>query len=131
MLDAGLLIIRLVIGFIMMGHACKKLFGWFGGEGISGTAEFFGAIGLRPARVMAVCGGLIELIGGFLFGAGLWTVFAVILLIIPMVVAIAKVHAGKGLWNLNGGFEYNLVMLGSLIGVALAGAGAYSLDTLI
>ncbi|RAW17263.1 DoxX family protein [Paenibacillus taichungensis] len=131
MLDAGLLIIRLVIGFIMLGHACKKLFGWFGGEGISGTAEFFGAIGLRPAKVMAVCGGLMELFGGFLFGAGLWIGFAAILLIIPMVVAIAKVHASKGLWNLNGGFEYNLVMLGSLIGVALAGAGAYSLDALI
>lgn len=80
---------------------------------------------------MAVCGGLIELIGGLLFGTGLWTGFAAILLIIPMLVAIAKVHAGKGLWNLNGGFEYNLVMLGSLIGVALAGAGAYSLDALI
>ncbi|QOS78082.1 DoxX family protein [Paenibacillus sp. JNUCC31] len=131
MLDTGLLIIRLVIGFIMMGHACKKLFGWFGGEGISGTAEFFGAIGLKPAKVMAVSGGLIELIGGFLFGAGLWTTIGAIILMTLMLVAIVKVHAGKGLWNMNGGFEYNLVMLGSLIGVALAGAGAYSLDALI
>lgn len=131
MLDTGLLIIRLVIGFIMIGHACKKLFGWFGGEGISGTAEFFGAIGLKPARVLAVCAGLAELIGGFLFGAGLWIIVGAVLLILPMIVAIAKVHADKGLWNLNGGFEYNLVMLGSLLGVALAGAGAYSLDALI
>ncbi|MFC9707682.1 DoxX family protein [Paenibacillus sp. NPDC056933] len=131
MLDTGLLIIRLVIGFIMMGHACKKLFGWFGGEGLSGTAEFFGAMGLKPARVMAVSGGLIELIGGFLFGVGLWTIVGAILLVILLLVAIAKVHADKGLWNMNGGFEYNLVMLGSLIGVALAGAGAYSLDALI
>lgn len=131
MLDTGLLIIRLVIAFIMMGHACKKLFGWFGGEGLSGTAAFFGAIGLKPARVMAVCGGLIELIGGFLFGVGLWTIVGAILLVILLLVAIAKVHAGKGLWNMNGGFEYHLVMLGSLIGVALAGAGAYSLDALI
>ncbi|WP_440118594.1 DoxX family protein [Paenibacillus sp. QZ-Y1] len=131
MLDTGLLIIRLVIGFIMMGHACKKLFGWFGGEGISGTAGFFGAIGLKPARFMAVCAGLLEFIGGFLFAAGLWTIVGTILLIIPMLVAIVKVHAGKGLWNLNGGFEYNLVMLGSLLGVALASAGAYSLDAIL
>lgn len=131
MLDTGLLIIRLVIGFIMIGHACKKLFGWFGGEGVSGTAEFFGVIGLKPARALAVCAGLAELIGGFLFGVGLWISVGAVLLMLPMIVAIAKVHADKGLWNLNGGFEYNLVMLGSLLGVALAGAGAYSLDTLI
>ncbi|WP_339241090.1 DoxX family protein [Paenibacillus sp. FSL R5-0517] len=131
MLDTGLLIIRLVIGFIMIGHACKKLFGWFEGEGVSGTAEFFGAIGLKPARALAVYAGLAELIGGFLFGVGLWIIVGAILLMLPMVVAIAKVHADKGLWNLNGGFEYNLVMIGSLLGVALAGAGAYSLDALI
>jgi len=131
MLDTGLLIIRLVIGFIMIGHACKKLFGWFGGEGVSGTAEFFGAIGLQPTRTMAVCAGLAELIGGFLFGAGLCMIIGAVLLMILMIVAIFKVHADKGLWNLNGGFEYNLVMLGSLLGVALAGAGAYSLDALL
>ncbi|NUU80181.1 DoxX family protein [Paenibacillus xylanilyticus] len=131
MLDTGLLVIRLVIGSLMMGHACKKLFGMFGGEGISGTASFFEAIGLKPARALAVCAGLAELIGGLLFVAGLWTAVGSILLFIPMAVAIVKVHAGKGLWNLNGGYEYNLVILGSLVGVGLAGAGAYSLDALM
>ncbi|WP_413034160.1 hypothetical protein [Paenibacillus xylanilyticus] len=39
-----------------------------------------------------------------------------------MAVSDREVHAGKGLWNLNGGYEYILVILGSLVGVGLAGA---------
>lgn len=115
----------------MIGHACKKLFGIFGGEGISGTAAFFNAVGIRPAWFMALCAGIIELVGGLLFTLGLWTVVGAILLMLTMFVAIVKVHVGKGLWNLNGGFEYNLVMLASLIVVVLAGAGAYSIDALL
>lgn len=127
MLDLGLLIIRLVIGLIMIGHGCKKLFGWFGGEGIQGAAGFFEAIGLRPGAAMVVCAGLAELIGGLLFASGLSVVAGAVLLIFTMIVAIIKVHGSKGLWSVNGGFEYNLVMIASLLGVALAGGGAYSL----
>ncbi|MGG4147325.1 DoxX family protein [Paenibacillus algorifonticola] len=126
MLDLGLLLIRLVIGLLMIGHGCKKLFGWFGGEGIQGAAGFFEAIGLRPGATMVICAGLAELLGGVLFASGLSVVAGAVLLILTMIVAIVKVHGSKGLWSVNGGFEYNLVMIASLLGVALAGGGAYS-----
>ncbi|SFE25768.1 putative oxidoreductase [Paenibacillus algorifonticola] len=131
MLDLGLLIIRLVIGLIMIGHGCKKLFGWFGGEGIQGASGFFELIGLRPGAIMVACAGIAELLGGLLFASGLSVVAGAILLIATMVVAIAKVHWSKGLWSVNGGFEYNLVMIAALLGVALAGAGAYSVSALM
>ena len=35
-MNAGLLIIRLVIGLLMAAHGCRKLFGWFGGNGLAG-----------------------------------------------------------------------------------------------
>src|SRR3712207_8805559 len=40
--DVGVLILRLVVGGIMFGHGAQKLFGWFGGDGLSGTSGFFG-----------------------------------------------------------------------------------------
>ena len=45
-----------------------------------------------------------------------------------MLVAILKVHASKGLWSQNGGFEYNLVLIAVMVVFGLIGAGRYSLD---
>ena len=37
MMDLGLLIIRVVIGLLFVGHGAQKLFGMFGGYGPKGT----------------------------------------------------------------------------------------------
>jgi len=34
----GLLLVRVVIGTTMFAHGAQKLFGWFGGPGLRGTA---------------------------------------------------------------------------------------------
>jgi putative oxidoreductase len=41
----GLLLLRIVIGGTLFAHGAQKLFGWFGGGGIRGTAQFFGGVG--------------------------------------------------------------------------------------
>ena len=50
----GLVILRLALGMIMVAHAVQKLFGWFGGDGIVGTALFMEQLGFRPGRLQAV-----------------------------------------------------------------------------
>ncbi|MCY9693187.1 DoxX family protein [Paenibacillus alginolyticus] len=131
MLDAGLLIIRAVIGLLMIGHAGKKLFGLFGGGGVKGTAGFMESIGLKPGVFMAVSAGLLEGSGGLLFAAGLWTWVGALCLMISMLVAIAKFHGANGIWGENNGYEYNLVMIAVLLGVAFTGAGALSIDAFL
>jgi putative oxidoreductase len=38
-MDFGVLILRLVFGLTLTAHSVQKLFGWFGGPGIAGTAQ--------------------------------------------------------------------------------------------
>src|SRR4029077_38557 len=45
-MNATLLILRMV-GLGLAAHGAQKLFGWFGGDGISGTGAFFQSIGFR------------------------------------------------------------------------------------
>lgn len=131
MLDVGLFIIRLIIGLLMIGHGAQKLFGLFGGYGIKGTAGWLESIGLKPGVLMAVGAGLTELIGGVLFTVGLWTAVGAVLLIIPMLMAIIKVHGANGLWSTQNGYEYNLVLIAVALGVAFTGAGDISIDALL
>ena len=48
-----------------------------------------------------------------------------------MLGAIVKVHDKNGIWMTANGYEYPLVLLVVAIGIALIGAGAYSLDAII
>jgi putative oxidoreductase len=131
MIDLGLLIIRLVIGVLFIGHGAQKLFGWFGGYGLKGTGGWFESIGIKPGVIMALFAGLAELVGGILFALGFLTPHAGIMIAGTMVMAIVKVHAPNGLWATSNGYEFNLTLLAVAIGVALIGPGQYALDAFI
>lgn len=131
MMHIGILLIRLAVGLTFMGHGAQKLFGWFGGYGLKGTGGWLESIGLKPGVTMALIAGLAEFVGGLLFAFGLFTPFAALLIAATMFVAIVKVHAPNGFWITQNGFEYNLILIVVVIGVALIGAGDYSLDALI
>jgi putative oxidoreductase len=131
MIDLGLLVIRLVIGVLFIGHGAQKLFGWFGGHGLKGTGGWFDSIGMKPGVTMALLAGVAELVGGLLFGLGLLTPLAAILIAATMFMAIVKVHGQNGLWATSNGYEYNLTLLAVAIGIALIGPGQYALDAFL
>lgn len=128
LVNIGLLIIRLVIGLTFVGHGLQKLFGWFGGTGISGMGDWLKTLGLEKGpRVWATLAGLFELIGGLLFAAGFLTWLGAIMIVVVMIDAIFTVHLKNGYWMTNGGYEYNIVLIAAVIGVALIGPGDYVL----
>nr|WP_054025618.1 DoxX family protein [Bacillus sp. FJAT-28004] len=127
----GLLVVRVVVGLLFVGHGAQKLFGWFGGYGPKGTGGWLESVGIKPGVAMAVAAGLMELIGGLLFVAGLLTPLAAVLIVLTMLGAIVKVHGPNGIWATANGYEYNLVLVAIAIGIALTGAGEYSIDALI
>ena len=131
MISIGLLIIRLVVGVLFIGHGAQKLFGSFGGYGLKGTGGWFESIGMKPGVTMALFAGLAELIGGILFVLGFLTPLAGAIIAGTMVMAIVKVHGPNGLWATSNGYEYNLTLLAVAIGIALIGPGQYAVDAFL
>ena len=127
-MEIALLALRVIPGLLFAGHGAQKLFGVFGGHGIEGTAAGFDSMGLRPGRIHAFAGGAAELGGGLLLALGLLTPLAAAALIAVMTTAIVTVHLRNGIWNTNGGYEYNLVMIAVAFALAGVGAGEWSLD---
>jgi len=128
--DWGMLIVRIIIGLLFVGHGAQKLFGWFGGYGLKGTGGFFESIGMKPGVAMALLAGLAEVIGGLSFALGLLLPVGAALIVATMLVSIVKVHGQHGLWVTQNGYEYNLVLIAVALGGALIGAGDYSLDAI-
>lgn len=129
-MDIGLLIIRLVLGTTLAVHGAQKLFGLFGGYGISGTGSYFESIGFRPGKPFAALAGLGEFGGGLALAVGLYTPVAAAVLISTMLVAIS-VHAEKGFFAQAGGYEYPLILVTVAVAVAFTGAGSISVDALL
>ncbi|MEH6946223.1 DoxX family protein [Bacillus sp. JJ634] len=127
MADLGLLLIRLMIGFIFFFYGCQKLFGWFGGHGIKGTGGWFESIGIKPGVIIATFSGIAELLAAILFILGIFLPIGALLIVLVMLGAIVKVHGPKGFSVTAGGFEYNLFLIVVSVGLALIGPGDYSL----
>jgi len=129
--DAGLLVLRVVVGALLFGHGTQKLFGWFGGHGLRGTAWWLGSLGFRPAGLWALLAGLGEAGGGLLLALGLLHPLGSLGVIAAMLMAIVRVHWSKGLWNSDGGAELPLAYLVVAAVVGLVGPGAYALDRML
>jgi putative oxidoreductase len=106
--DVGILVLRAGVGGALFAHGAQKLFGWFGGGGLGGTAAGAGAllvIGLGTPGAGAAAAG-------------------------TMAVA-SSMHAPQGFFSNNGGLEYPAVLGVAATALALTGPGELSIDRLL
>ena len=113
--DLSLLLMRVVVGVIFAAHGSQLLFGAFGGPGLEGFVKTMGPLGY-PVAIGQFFGGL-GLVVGFLCR------FSAASLIVIMIGAIGTVHAKNGFFLSNGGFEYNLALIGLLAPILIVGPG--------
>lgn len=120
----GPLFLRIGLAAVFIVRGYPKLFG-----GISGTAQFFESIGIKPGKFCAIVVGVVEFCGGILLLIGLFVQPVALLLAINMVVAIWKVKYQQGFSPpAGGGWEFDLVLLLMALALLVLGAGAHSLD---
>lgn len=125
------LVLRVPLGIILAAHGAQKLFGWFGGHGLSGTAQWMASIGLEPGLLMAFLAGSAEFFGGLVLILGLLTRPAAALAAVTMLVAIFSVHISNGLFMSNNGYEFALSLLAASLALTLQGGGRLALDNLL
>jgi putative oxidoreductase len=120
--------LRLAVGVIFAAHGAQKLFAWFGGYGLEGTAGWMESIGLAPGLLLATLAGSAEFFGGLALIAGLLVRPAALVLALTMVVAIFSVHFEHGLFMSNNGYEFALALLVVSVALLIRGAGSFSAD---
>jgi putative oxidoreductase len=129
-MDAGLILMRVVIGPLMAAHGAQKLFGWFGGYGLAGTGGFFEGLGFRPGRLFAAAAAAAEITSGVLVALGLLGPIGPALMVSVMVVAAISVH-WPNVFAQSNGIEVPLLYAAGAAALALTGYGAYSLDAVL
>lgn len=121
-------LVRVTAGALLIPHGAQKLFGWFGGHGLAGTGEFFGAqLGLEPGILFALAAGTIEVFGGLLLVLGLFTRTTALVVAAFLAVALT-VHIPMGFFWTEGGIEYPLLWTLVALSIFLRGADRYTLD---
>lgn len=123
--------LRLPIGLILAAHGSQKLFAWFDGHGLEGTAQFMASIGLHPGFLMALLAGSAEFFGGILLMLGLLTRPAAAICAVTLLVALFSVHWGNGFFLTTHGIEYALALTSAATSLSIMGGGSYSVDRLL
>ncbi len=131
------LLVRLGLGVVFFAHGAQKVLGWFGGYGVRGTIDYFQkGLGIPPAAT--VIAAFIEFLGGMALIVGFLARPAALGVILVMLVAIAKVHAGHGFfinWSMTPGkghgWEFNFALIAMALSILVGGAGILSIDYLI
>jgi putative oxidoreductase len=128
--DLGLLLLRLAVGLTMAAHGAQKLFGWFDGDGLEPTGQFFSALGYPSGETMALVAGVSETFGGLALALGLLTPLAAAAVLGTMLNALVAVHWENGFFS-PAGIEYPMVLGVSAAALALTGPGRYAADSLL
>lgn len=120
--DAGLAVLRLILGIVFVAHGAQKLF-VFGFDGVVGA---FSQMGIPIPVIAGPVVALAEFFGGLALIAGVVTRAVAAGLALVMLGAIVMVHLPSGFYA-PAGIEFPLTLLGGLVAVVLMGPGRWAI----
>ena len=124
---AGLLILRVAVGIVMIAHGYNHI---FRGGKIKGTAGWFESLGMKPGILHAWLASLTELGAGAMLILGFLTPLAAGGVVGVMLVALITNHLNNGffIFRPGEGYEYVLTLLLTGLAIGGIGAGKWSID---
>lgn len=134
--DWTLTLARIILATIFFAHGSQKMFGFFGGRGVSGTIEIFQqTMGIpAPLTILAMSAEVVGAVGLFL---GLLSRIAALGVLVVMLVAPFANHLYPNFFmnwtgrQMGEGYEYHLLAIALIVAILVRGAGALSLDRAI
>ena len=124
----ALLPLRLGLGIIFFVHGAQKIFGLWGGKGLSVWVAGTAPLSLRPSWLWLGAAAFAEFVGGALVMFGFMTRIGAFLIATVMGVAIFGVHLRNGFFLNDGGYEFALALLSMALTLLIAGGGNGSFD---
>ncbi|WP_139977969.1 DoxX family protein [Nocardioides litoris] len=121
--DAGLLLLRAVLGVVLVAHGWQKLVD----QGFGPTADGFGAMGIPAPEAAAAYAIAVELGGGVLLLLGALTPLVGLLVAGNMAGALWFVHR-DAFFATDGGYEFVLTLGVAGLALAALGSGRWSVD---
>jgi putative oxidoreductase len=129
----GLLVLRLGVGAVLIGHGLQKAFGLWGGPGLGGFKTSLTDLGYSHAGILTYAVAGTQLAAGVLLVLGLFTPLAgaaaLACLTNGLLATVTVQHASGDLrFLLPGGFEYQAILIVAVCAIILAGPGRYGFD---
>ncbi len=131
--DLGLLVLRVAVGALLIGHGLQNLFGLWGGPGLGGFRDYLSDMGFRYADILAYIASGGEIAAGALLVLGLFAPVAaagaLAYLVTGLLAEVADANADARLSAfLTDGHEYEVILLCAVVAIILVGPGRYGLD---
>jgi putative oxidoreductase len=131
--DLGLLILRVGLGALLVVHGIRKLFGWWGGQGLTGFKNSLSDTGYQYADILSYVAVGGQIVAGLLLVLGLFTPLAAAgALAYQLDGVLAGVSTDGGVRHfaffLPGGHEYQIALIGVAAAIVLTGPGRYGFD---
>lgn len=131
--DPSAFLLRLTTAAVLFPHLAQKMLGWFGGNGLGPTLQYF-QNDLNIPLTFGIIAIAAEFLGSVLILIGFLTRVAASVMAIGMIAAAYLAHLEFGFFmNWTGqqggeGFEYHILLLGICLALTLKGGGIWSVD---
>jgi putative oxidoreductase len=131
--DLGLLLLRLAVGALLIGHGLQKAFGWWNGPGFGGFEKSLTDMGFQHGDILTYVATGGQIAAGVLLVLGLFTPLAAagaLAYLVNGVLAEAMIaHEQARLSSfLTDGHEYKVILICVVSAIILIGPGRYGLD---
>ncbi len=117
--DAGLILLRVVLGIILVVHGWPKI------RDLRGNAEDFEMMKYKPGVLWGTLVAFLEFGGGLMLVFGLFTQLIALFVAIQFVFIILRMKRTDGFVD---GYEFDLLIAAAACALAFMGGGTWGLD---